>query len=138
MAAARTLTRAALGRAALPMMMTEQRASPLLLALARSSGAGPRTTETFHKSPHAPSRRGASTSSTAATSDRIHMRGLVFYAYHGVYPEEEKLGKFGCPAAAAAAAFPPRLLALARVVLPHDIVASPHLKLPVSSTLTLL
>jgi 7,8-dihydroneopterin aldolase/epimerase/oxygenase len=37
----------------------------------------------------------ASSSSSAATPpvDKIHMRGMVFHAYHGVLPEEKTLGQ---------------------------------------------
>lgn len=28
-----------------------------------------------------------------ATQDRIFLEGLIFYAYHGVHPEEKKLGQ---------------------------------------------
>lgn len=60
--------------------------------LTRSRGRDAATASTSSPSVPCYASRGFATRALGS-SDRIHMRGLVFYAYHGVYPEEEKLGE---------------------------------------------
>lgn len=108
--AARALARASRRLAALPQVAVETHAASSLAALS-TSGVGAHTVTSALQPIFAPPSRGIASSpiTTGLPSDKIHMRGLVFYAYHGVYPEEEKLGAAGTALHCSPSPAPPRL-----------------------------
>jgi len=66
-----------------------------LARVARSAAASSSSSSSSRRAFASSSSPAASSSSSAATPpvDKIHMRGMVFHAYHGVLPEEKTLGQ---------------------------------------------